>query len=543
MATKSKIQDAGEKLGGARKDLSESFGPNGQALEVDLLGQLWPRPGCWTEVISEIGAQRSAMCMVVYENLAPRPHEDGHFMLTGQQWDVSYRFAVRLICDLLTGQGKTEFSEMASEYTARMKAFGLKMFGPSKAADYCVYAAGKTFRRTTKHPFSLTPIDDLRLKYLHLWGWGSDERVSDRLSMGALKMRTKRTGATFWHAVKGVAGQWEYLEKTEFPTEGAALDCTRGYVAKLLEPTLAEKKERKKAPTWVRPFASGANIREGFAGANSAGKTELDLISTFGFRGVEFGNWVTQAQRQWFVDAVYDACLDLTQLLGLPSSFASLNGLLGLAYGSRGEGLSRFAAHFEPGNWVLHLTKESGPGAFAHEFAHAWDCWMADRFWGERRQRVIDRSRGKPGPGALAGLPLFLSEQRSWDWRDFREMGVVLNDWHEHTKDYGQGDKWQWVRVAEEMDVGRKVYWSEPCELFARSFEVLVLESLAMKGKHNDMLVFGICEADGQEQLQKGNPFPYPLGVERAATCRMVAAMLRVFKAGMASRAELKMGI
>lgn len=99
----------------------------------------------------------------------------------------------------------------------------------------------------------------------------------------------------------------------------------------------------------------------------------------FKFSGVEFGNWVNQKERAWFLNCTYDSLMDLVELLGLPVTFASLGGKLGIAFGSRGTGVDSAAAHFEPGNMLIHLTKTQGVGALAHEFAHGFDCVLAKR--------------------------------------------------------------------------------------------------------------------------------------------------------------------
>lgn len=528
MSPRSKIQDAGEKLGGARKDASVTGDPQSPSTKANLLEQLWPKPARWVDLIADLGAQRAAMCMVVYENLANCPHVDGWLGLSAQQWRDFYNVAVRLIRELLTSSGDADYAAISKAYTARMTAHGLKVCGSDKMAKACVYAVGKAHRRTTNHPFSLTPINNLRVKYLPFWGWGTDDRVSDRLSMGALHLRSKETGENYWRAVKGAAGVWEYLESTTFETEQEALACTGGFVEILLSQDKTVP-GRTKAPTWVRPFLPEDDIRAGFATSNADGKSEIDLLDTFGFRGIEFGNWVTQEQRQWFVNAAYDAFMDLTQLLGVHATFASLNGVLGLAYGSRGEGLSRAAAHFEPGRWVLHLTKESGPGAIAHEFGHAWDCWMADQLWGQRRRLTEKRNNYRRG-ALFEDYPEFMSEQRNWSGVQRSEMEAPFRDWRDRTHAHGGDAKWRWVRDSEVMDARRKYYWSQAREMFARGFEVLVLDSLGARGRHNDMLVFGVTEADGQSQKDKGEPFPYPLGAERAETCRLMAAILRTCK-------------
>jgi len=64
------------------------------------------------------------------------------------------------------------------------------------------------------------------------------------------------------------------------------------------------------------------------------------FTEAFGFRGVEFGNWVSQGknakERQGMLNQAYDALHDLANIIGIPPQAVSLNGSLGLAFGSRG---------------------------------------------------------------------------------------------------------------------------------------------------------------------------------------------------------------
>ena len=110
-------------------------------------------------------------------------------------------------------------------------------------------------------------------------------------------------------------------------------------------------------------------------------------MNTFGFRGVQFGNWTNQADRQMAVNQAYDAFLDLAKLIGVSPKAISLNGELGIAFGARGSG--NFAAHYEPGEIVINLTKTMGAGSLAHEWWHALDNYFA-RTAGERGGMVTD---------------------------------------------------------------------------------------------------------------------------------------------------------
>lgn len=102
------------------------------------------------------------------------------------------------------------------------------------------------------------------------------------------------------------------------------------------------------------------------------------LGSTFGFRGGEFGNWLGQKERQEVLNFAFEAFHDLSRVLGVPAQAVGLNGELAIAFGARGTGGKRAGlAHYEPGRRVINLTRMNGAGSLGHEFAHAFDHYIA----------------------------------------------------------------------------------------------------------------------------------------------------------------------
>ncbi len=104
--------------------------------------------------------------------------------------------------------------------------------------------------------------------------------------------------------------------------------------------------------------------------------TGEDIQKAFGFRGVEFGNWNNQVERQEIMNEAYDGLLDLAEVMNIPPKAISMNGELALAFGARGHGLSGARAHYEPDHAVINLTKMKGAGALAHEWFHALDHYF-----------------------------------------------------------------------------------------------------------------------------------------------------------------------
>ena len=104
---------------------------------------------------------------------------------------------------------------------------------------------------------------------------------------------------------------------------------------------------------------------------------DSDFSRVFGFRGVEFGNWNNQAERQELLNDAFDGLMDLAEVLNVPPEALSLNGELALAFGARGQGLSSAKAHYESNRVVINLTKMNGAGSLAHEWWHAFDHYLS----------------------------------------------------------------------------------------------------------------------------------------------------------------------
>ena len=85
--------------------------------------------------------------------------------------------------------------------------------------------------------------------------------------------------------------------------------------------------------------------------------TPEQFQETFGFRGVEFGEWVENKTRQENLNKAYDALTDMAEVLKLPPRAMSLN-------------------HYEPVKVVINLTRNKGAGSLAHEWFHAVDNYF-----------------------------------------------------------------------------------------------------------------------------------------------------------------------
>jgi hypothetical protein len=202
----------------------------------------------------------------------------------------------------------------------------------------------------------------------------------------------------------------------------------------------------------------GQDWREGDVTPDSFGET-------FGFRGVQFGNYVEGPRRQADLNRAYDALMDLADAVGIPPRAISLEGKLGLAFGARGHGgKNAAAAHYEPGNIVINLTKDAGPGSLAHEWMHALDNYFG-------RQNASDR---------------YVSENETKKGNIRDEVFQAWSDVRRAIRAPGNGG---FLGRARKLDEARsKDYYSTTIELAARSFERYIVDRLETKGAVNDYL-------------------------------------------------------
>ena len=100
-----------------------------------------------------------------------------------------------------------------------------------------------------------------------------------------------------------------------------------------------------------------------------------DFIDTFKIKGGEFGNWLNEKDRQANMNFAYESFKDLAKALNMEDKDISLDGRLNIAFGARGSGSA--LAHYEPLREVINLTKMKGAGSLSHEYFHSIDDIVA----------------------------------------------------------------------------------------------------------------------------------------------------------------------
>lgn len=202
-------------------------------------------------------------------------------------------------------------------------------------------------------------------------------------------------------------------------------------------------------------FFSGDNdTRKGEDYRNGKDVTAEEFANEFGFRGVQFGNWANQADRQAALNNAYDSFMDMSKIIGVSPKAMSLNGELGIAFGSRGSGAA--SAHYEPDEVVINLTKTRGAGSLAHEWWHALDNYFS---------RAANVKLGY----VTSDKRLPMREEMRKAFNDLIE-DVEKSDYHSRSIDRGSD------------------YWGTRVEETARLFAEWIADEMAKRGELNNFL-------------------------------------------------------
>ena len=302
------------------------------------------------------------------------------------------------------------------------------------------------------------------------------------------------------------------------------------------ETQTVKKAKPMRRPTYKFDAEQGPN-REGLPDYRKGeNKTGQDLVSEFGFRGVEFGNWVTGAERQNHVNWAYDALMDLASVLKVKPKDLSFGGTLGLAFGSRGKG--RHSAHYESDTHVINITKTRGDGSLSHEWSHALDYSLRDQAKtyagqdiGRSASRVLkDTKRFLTSrlslESTLSRLDALLSGQ-SWI-QGQKSLGPLKTAQEYLSMRYWSRNNWGSMLATQYLKSSTRIgtYWSKNEELWARSFEAWALDTLGQ----SQYLVNSWAQ---EGQITKAHGYkgtPFPEGEERIEFNRMWGDLVKALE-------------
>lgn len=280
----------------------------------------------------------------------------------------------------------------------------------------------------------------------------------------------------------------------------------------------APEQTRKKGKQKLTPPQLSHIERTGYDYRENADTVESNYLQELGFRGVQFGNWENQNDRQTNMNMAYDAMKDLAKALNISDSDASLGNQLALAFGARGSGNA--VAHYEPLENVINITKLKGAGSLAHEWGHALDSFIQSSISNEAEIQAEAQSRfGTYGTEIVSRrTESMLQQSKSCFFATedkYSIMKSVVDAMKYKTDSEGRTVKTDFLTNAQELDgeystsgnqkgSTEKGYWSSDVELFARAFACYVHDKLAEHGMRNDYLCghseAGKCSPHGEER-------------------------------------------
>jgi hypothetical protein len=566
MAVKKKIEDAGMKIGGARKDWRDNHMTIADL--VDMTGEeraslikkdnVWPKPDFAALIEQGMPVEVAACIKVIRDNLAASPSKSG--AKTNEESQQGYIEMVSAIRDVMLSVRSMEalkqtYEKLEAKFGGRAKISA----HPTSAIWFSVYSKRRC-------PFVVDSTVMTKARELVSNGFpGVIQAWKRNVSFYRLRgndgltcYRGNQLIGTFATQEEGYAAVKEQYEAEE-----------------------AAKKARKQRSATTGPKMPPARphldeiIREGMTDHRRGRDIDPEeFIETFGFRGVEFGNWVPDDERQRMLNLGYDGMMDLAEILGWEPQDMSLGGELAAAFGARGKG-GKGAAHYEAGRKVYNFTRFNGAGSQAHEFAHALDHFLGQgtkvmgpervpsatgwrhrliyptahllshrgpeiaQAWGDviyalentrntqedvadfvrqsiqRYSESIDENKARARENAARGESSDIFDAAVIRIREKiaeqeHRLNTVLakspND------DFGTRRS-SFFKEALKMS-GPSGYEARPNEMFARAFECFVADEVEARGGISQYLVSGVDEnLYADPEMWKGNP--YPVGTER----------------------------
>lgn len=499
------IDDFGEKIGGARKDIAAQYLARISIITNDVLAskplsQVLPRPNL-KQIVNDgkLSVSNALWIKFRFDMIPTKPRR----MYRVKHWVETVREVIDQTNNILTENPEHDFMQ---EYIANMLDTGYS----NEALHAKTYVA---LANNLNYPQTDFNVGNHRI--VRFYGNSGYGVVKDHLNLGeyksfdeavqALTIEVSKQISTATSLKRAVALSIYQNPVTNEIFIGKSIQGR--HPIKLIGDFLSGHEARKYLAEhrqdleflWMQlsnipdERRTTNNPRVGKNWRDGKEVTPEMFSETFGFRGVEFGNWVSNVERQTALNEAYDALMDLSMVIKKSPRALSLNGELALAFGARGGGGGNVSAHYEPIKVVINLTKTKGAGSLAHEWFHALDNYFS-RMQNNTLGFITDNSKPRRSD---------LNVQDSVR----NELLIAFSDLTETIKSTGLAK-----RSAALDSYRSKTYWSQPPEMGARVFENYVIERLTSIGASNDYLAqFKPIEEWNATAGGNLDTYPYPL--------------------------------
>jgi len=409
-----KIQDAGEKIGGARKDewrkrgitLEDYEGMTEEERSAFTTKDLvWPKPD-YEDLYKEEGIPIDTLYFRklmrdAYPAKAAAGAEEEYVKALGAARDAcaelkDFDDVANLGAELLRVKqyGEYNYHLERSDKFKMMHLFNYRYGTATRSCStkldnlaFMAYKENKAYfeKEADAKNFLLSENEKL-LKGYRFMQLGDDviQIYESEKKDGSVKIDLRVNG---WIQTLAASEEVKGLLKPDawcWIKDGSSDILSAGYASReeAVEALIARRRELKKGgkdesgrKQPLRPkFLEKCERKGGEDHIGGRTITGDDFVKDFGFRGIEFGNWLNDKDRQANLDLAYEAFCDMADCLGVDRSDIGLDGRLALRFGSNGRGGANAAlAHYEPSFKAINLTKLRGAGSLGHEMFHAID--------------------------------------------------------------------------------------------------------------------------------------------------------------------------
>ena len=511
-----KINDFGQKIGGARKDLYQAANEWAAQL-ADITAEALTKAGGVSKLLhlpnlekmteaGAISADQARAALVIWRGIERKPQ--GSYK--ADRWAERTRARLEAVAAIITGTEPTadnvadiikaarESAEFAVINAAQWPAVPFT-FG-NYSVSYYDYCTPRKLRiiggRYYRGEGSTNPADIVR-QLREMTAADAEKAAESRARGPRLGVYHTSDYTRYFIAVEN---KCEIVLKV-CDTYQEATEAARNERAELLAKYDALRTFPALRRSWNRPRVGKEWHAEDV--------TPEQFAAAIPFKGVEFGNWLNQDERAALLNSAFDGFHDLADLLGIAPAAVSLGGMLNFSFATRGHAGS--AAHFDSCYNTINLNKRNGAGCMAHEWLHACDHFaavLAGRgsctSWGEAFATECNKESNHPADIAARELVAAI-----------RKM-----DYYTRSKNY---------QLISGKSQGGADYYTQPCELAARGFEGVVLYLLNCAGGCSDFLVNlqSWRDFERDDAGHRRDCYPYPSDAEAAALVPYYVAFFR----------------
>ena len=406
------INDFGEKIGGAKKDLWKSrnmilddLSEMNAAEKLKLIKKdvVWRKPDYAALVEDGLPIKVAYYIKLVRDSLGAQPVITRGDITSEDKLEKQKKY-IKFVGDIRDAveSCKTEADILAlnRQWLAEKEYIKPNTYYVEPTAAAGGLITNKFLRAFCKNSYSLSCLDreiekkqflfSDEQKILAKYEFYKYENVTwEKTTSGRDAMRVRFAGGSVFFYPKGEAADkdtWEpgtYFVMDESRNVAArnfaSLEEAQKFVIDkdMVNGVPVPKTSKKKGKTRFVPAQLAHIKRDGDDVRKGRLFTGQDFLDVFDFKGGEFGNWMTEKDRQASLNFGYEALYDLAKALEIDFNDVALNNSLSIAFGARGSGSAM--AHYEPLREVINLTKMKGAGSLAHEWGHALDDIIGKR--------------------------------------------------------------------------------------------------------------------------------------------------------------------